>query len=103
MQHCFLISVPLDLYIMGHSYMYFYKIIKLLGIFERLVTTNNKASHSKFNLTAGRLEVFFSGKWGSICSDGFSMSDAKVFCVALTGSSNATVLRYGSVGSDGLG
>ena len=65
------------------------------------MTTNNKASQSKFNLTAGRLEVFFSGKWGSICTDGFSMSDAKVFCVALTGSS--TVLRYGSVGSDGLG
>ena len=61
------------------------------------MTKNGKTSS---NLTAGRLEVFFSGKWGSICSDGFTSTDAKFYCNSMTGST--TVLRYGPIGSDGL-
>ena len=63
----------------------------------RLVSRNEKTSST---LTAGRLEVFFSGKWGAVCSDGFTSTDASVFCSVTTGST--TVLRYGPVGSDGL-
>ena len=61
------------------------------------MSRNEKTSS---NLTAGRLEVFFSGKWGSVCSNGFTLTDARVFCDVTTGST--TVLRYGSVGSEGL-
>ena len=71
--------------------------IIIVGTFEdRLVSRNEKTS----NLTAGRLELFFSGKWGSVCSDGFTSTDASDFCDVTTGST--TVLRYGSVGSEGL-
>ena len=63
----------------------------------RLVTTNGATS---VNLTAGRVEVFYVGRWGTICDDGFSSSDAAALCHNLTGSS--TVLAYGTVGSSRL-
>ena len=58
------------------------------------MTTNGATS---VNLTAGRIDVFYVGRWGTICDDGFSPSDAAALCHILTGSS--TVLKYGIVGS----
>ena len=52
------------------------------------------------SLTAGRVEIFFAGHWGSICSDKFTLSDAMGLCHILTRSSS--VLAYGSTGSDNL-
>ena len=52
------------------------------------------------NPIAGRLEVYFSGKWGSVCSDGFTLSNAKDFCDIATGSRN--VRQFGAVQSSGL-
>ena len=48
-------------------------------------------------LTAGRVDIFYVGRWGTICNDGFSSSDAAALCHILTGST--TVLAYGPVGS----
>lgn len=59
----------------------------------RLVSKNGATS---IYLTAGRVEVFYVGQWGTICEDGFSSSDATVLCQILTGSS--VVLAYGTVG-----
>ena len=63
----------------------------------RLVTTNGATS---VGLTAGRVDVFYVGQWGTICNDGFSSSDAAALCHILTGSSG--VLAYGTVGSRSL-
>ena len=52
------------------------------------------------SFTAGRVEIFFSGRWGSICSDGFTASDASGLCHIITGSDE--VLAYGAVGNDNL-
>ena len=64
----------------------------------RFVSNNEKISSS---LTAGRLAIFFAGRWGSICSKGVKLSDAMALCHYLTGSTS--VLAYGAVGSDNLG
>ena len=53
---------------------------------------------NSLGLTAGRIEVHFSGKWGTICSTGFDLSDAMAFCDVFTGS--RTVLAFGQVGSE---
>lgn len=68
-----------------------------LAVELRLVTKGEKTSNS---LTAGRVEVLHNGQWGTICSDGFGDTEARVLCKRLTNS--PTVLRYGRVGSEGL-
>ena len=61
------------------------------------MTKNERTSRS---LTAGRLETFHDGRWGTVCSDGFDSDDAAVLCQILTGSSQ--VLIYGTVESERL-
>lgn len=63
----------------------------------RFVSKRDKLSSS---LTAGRVDIFFAGRWGTICSDGFTLLDAKGLCHILTNSTS--VLAYGSVGDDNL-
>ena len=63
----------------------------------RFVSKRGKVSRY---LTAGRVDIFFAGHWGTICSNGFTLSEAQGLCHILTGSSS--VLSYGTVGNDNL-
>lgn len=48
--------------------------------------------------TAGRLEMFYNGQWGTVCSNVFDVTDADVVCNQL-GYGRAD--RYGVVGKLG--
>ena len=61
----------------------------------RLVNRNGQTS-SSFTITAGRLEVYYSGQWGTVCDDNFDQTEADIACRQL-GFSGA--LYYTNVGS----
>ena len=63
----------------------------------RLVARNGQTSTS---LTAGRLEIYYNGQWGTVCNDNFGISEARTACAQL-GYSN--YLNYETVGSSLLG
>ena len=48
--------------------------------------------------TAGRLEIFLNGHWGTVCSVGFGAEDATLACNQL---GYRTYRRYGTVGQLG--
>ena len=60
----------------------------------RLVT---KGEYSTSLLTAGRLEVYHNGQWGTVCSVGFSSYESRVACRQLGFSS---YLDSSTVGND---
>ena len=63
----------------------------------RLVSSSYPSS-TDLGGSAGHLEIYYSGEWGTVCDDGFSHTDAHVVWRQL-GYQGAS--RYGSVG--GLG
>ena len=61
----------------------------------RLVSSSGSTSSS---LTAGRLEVYYSGQWGTVCNYFFGVSDARAACREL---GYTSYLQYGSVSTLG--
>jgi deleted-in-malignant-brain-tumors protein 1 len=55
------------------------------------------SSSSHFS-SSGRLEVYQSGRWGTVCENFFDQTDADVACRQL---GYATATNYGTVGSLG--
>ena len=44
--------------------------------------------------SSGRLEVYFSGLWGTVCDVGFGFIDARVACRELGYSDASSLLNY---------
>ena len=61
----------------------------------RLVSYSGSTSSSN---TAGRLEVYYSGQWRTVCNYRFDANDARAACRQL---GYSTYLRYGSVSALG--
>ena len=67
----------------------------------RLVGKNEMTSPY---LTAGRLEIFYVGRWGTVCRlDPLVFGSADTVCKILSGSATASAMKIGQVGDSGLG
>jgi len=53
-------------------------VLIMCSVAVRLASNSINRPHN-----AGRVEVYYDGRWGSICSSGFDISAAKVACYML--------------------
>lgn len=61
-----------------------------------------KTSSSIESYIAGRVEVFYSGRWGTVCSSDINSATADALCVEATGGESSVALVYGTAGSSRL-
>ena len=73
-----------------------WKVTLLLSCF--LCTDDDTIRLAGGNDTAGRVEVFLNGEWGTVCDDGWDMNDAGVVCRQLGFSSAFSAPQYATFG-----
>ena len=66
----------------------------VLAQLQGSIRLNNDGDQSRIN--SGRLEIYVNGVWGTVCDDGFGLTEANAACWQL-GYDGA--LFYGNVGS----
>ena len=67
----------------------------------RLVPFTNNFN-SSISHTAGRVDVFYNGEWGTVCGRNVNKATADALCANVTGDVNSLALAYGTARSHQL-
>ena len=57
---------------------------------------------SSISYTTGRVEIFYNGQWGTVCSRSVNKATADALCAEVTGDDASLTLAHGSAGNSEL-